>query len=102
MAIKLPSGHGNLLSTHCGAGPELGARRSGCARDGNQHVMQHRERGTERAVAAGMAAANSFQGDCTLPFPFLHLTGMLGRNSPYAHSIDQNTKAQERKVTCPR
>lgn len=50
MAIKLPSGHGDLLSAHCGDGPELGARRSGCARNGNQHVMQHREGGGQSGL----------------------------------------------------
>lgn len=36
------------------------------------------------------------------PFPFPCILGMLSRNSPYPHFIDESTNAQEREVTCPR
>lgn len=83
-----------------GLGLSWELRRSVCARNGNQQIMQHRERGSERVVA-GKSEANSFQSDFTLPFPFLSLTGMLGRNSPYTHFVYENTEAQETEVTSP-
>lgn len=101
MAVKLPSGPEKLLSSNCGSGPQLGAEKVSVCQEWKPAYYTAQAEG-DRAVWRVCQQPTASMVISHLPFPFFYMAGMLSRNSPYARSIDKNTKAQEKEVTCPR